>query len=321
MFQFDKISVNQILAFCEVINESSLFEKEFIQSKYLRRASNFAEVCEFLEKLHLIENRERQILLKPKYKQFLKDLKQAQKAEEITKSFIVNSFINQKTYFSEYLNEFLSYFHLINEQYEFTPSVSERLKYSGLRNFLIDLEFLYIDPSEVKYVIRKDYTVLCGELKESYRLSLDEFLRIQQKREEIGRAAELQILEYEKQRLSQFPHLAEKIEHIAVTDVAAGYDIKSFDGKLRDDGNPIQRYIEVKAVSPWDYGFKWTINEIEKSKFYDGDYYLYLLPVVVKNKFDLNNLKIINDPYANVYKNTNEWIRTEEVVAFSLSKD
>ena len=125
----------------------------------------------------------------------------------------------------------------------------------------------------------------------------------------------------EKKRLSQFSRLAGRIEHTAIKNVAAGYDIKSFDGELNENGNDVQRYIEVKAVSLWDYGFNWTRNEIEKSKYYSKDYYLYLLPVMSTNKFDLESLKIIRDPYSNVYKNENEWIRTDELLAFSLSKD
>ena len=82
--------------------------------------------------------------------------------------------------------------------------------------------------------------------------------------------------------MSQLPDLVKKIEHTALRDVSAGYDIKSFDGKLGEDENPIQRYIEVKAVSSQDYGFNWTRNEIEKSEYYNQDYYLYLYQSWVK---------------------------------------
>lgn len=321
MFQFEKISVKQILVFCEIINESSLLQKEFIEEKYLRSAPNFGETGEFLQELDLIETREDQIVLRPRYKTFLEELKKTQQPEQITKKFIVNYLLNHRTSFSEYLDEFLSRFRLTNEQWQFTPSAPERLKYSGLRNFLIDLEFLYLDLGETKYIIADDYSLLYIELKESHRLSPDELLKVQQKKEEIGKAAELEIIKYEKERLSQFPHLAEKIEYMAIKDVMAGYDIKSFDDKLTENGNPIPRFIEVKAVSPWNYRFNWTRNEIEKSKLYHQNYYLYLLPAIGNNKFDLKGLRIIRDPYSNIYKNENEWIRTDELVSFSLFKD
>lgn len=319
MFEFNKISVNQILVLSETIDESSLMQREFIEGKYLRNAPNFGETVELLQELDLIKVRRNQVVLRPKYKAFLRDFRKSQQPKQIVKELIRNCLLTQQTSFSEYISEFLSNFHFKNEQYEFTPDTSQRMKYSGLRNFLIDLEFLYLDSTEMKYVIAPEYTFVYTELLQSRRLSLDEFLKVQQKRIEIGRAAELQIVEYEKKRLSKFPHLAEKIEHVASRDVMAGYDIRSFDGKLNKSGNCIPRLIEVKAVSSRDYGFDWTRNEIETSKHFRKHYFLYLLPVVGKNQFDLKNLKIIMDPYSNVYQNKKEWVRTHELLAFSLS--
>ena len=40
-----------------------------------------------------------------------------------------------------------------------------------------------------------------------------------------------------------------------------------------------------------------------------------------KNTFDLKTLKIIKDPYSNIYKQGSEWVHTCEVLAFSLIAD
>lgn len=320
-FEFEKISIQQISVFSEIVSESSLLQKEFIEKTYLRNATHFDETVNFLQELGLIETKENQIVLKPRYKELLNELKEVRRPKEKVKKFIIDYFINRKTPFSEYLNEFLSHFHLRNKQYEFTPRTSQRLKYSGLRNFLIDLEFIYLDSTGTKYIVAEAYSSTYTEFKQSNKLSPEEFLKVQQRKDEIGKAAEIQIIKYEKERLSQLTDLVEKIEHTAVRDVSAGYDIKSFDGELNEDGNPIRRYIEVKAVSPRDYGFNWTRNEIEKSKYYDQDYYLYLLPVTDKNGFDLKALKIIRDPYSNIYEKGSEWVRTCEVLAFSTIRD
>ena len=95
-------------------------------------------------------------------------------------------------------------------------------------------------------------------------ISFEEFRQIEKEKTDIGYRAELKIIEYEKDRLSEFPDLVLQIEHVAQKDVMAGYDILSFDHYDKDIPNP--RFIEVKAVSPWDYRFYWTRNEIEKSK-------------------------------------------------------
>ena len=319
--EFEKISVQHILVFSEIVNESSLLQKEFIEKTYLRNATHFDETVKFLQELGLIETKENKVALKPKYEEFLIGLKEDPRPEEKVKKFIIDYFVSRKASFSEYLNEFFSQFHFKNKQYEFAPSAFQRLKYSGLRNFLIDLEFMYLDSTETKYIIAETYSPTFAAFKQSNQVSPEEFLRLQQRKDEIGKAAEIQIIKYEKERLSKYPDLVKKIEHTALRDVSAGYDIKSFDGKLGEDGNPIQRYIEVKAVSSQDYGFYWTRNEIEKSEYYNQDYYLYLLPVVGKNAFDLKALKIIKDPYSNIYKQGSEWARTCEVLAFSLTRD
>ena len=320
MLNFEKISAHQVLVFSEVASESSLLEREFVESKYLRSASNFAETFEFLQGLSLVENKDGGIVLKPQYQEFLKDLSEARDPREVTKKFLIDHFIRSINCFSEYLDGFLSQFHLTNEQYEFTPSVSERLKYSGLRNFLIDLEFLYLEPSETKYIIAEDYSLVYDELRGRFRLSPDEFLKMQHEKEQIGKAAERKVLQFEKERLSEFPDLAERIEHTALKDVAAGYDIKSFETELTESGDAIPRLIEVKAVSPCGYRFHWTRNEIEKSSLYGQNYYLYLLPVVGNNKLEVERLKVIRDPYSNIYNDQNKWTRTYEVLTFSLSE-
>jgi hypothetical protein len=320
MLQLDKISVNQILVFSEVVSESSLLQQDFIEKQYLRSASNFDQTVEFLQELELIELAQNQIILKPKYKRLLKNLGESQKPKEVIKKFIIDCFVVSQTPFSEYLDEFLSRFNLLNERYEFTPNVSERLRYSGLRNFLIDLEFLYLDSDEKKYVVVDNYSSMCAELKKTYKLSPGEFLKIRHEKEEIGKAAEFKIIEYEKNRLLEFPYLAEKIEHTAISDVNAGYDIKSYEIPTQKDCY-IPRYIEVKAISIIDYQFNWSRNEIEKSEVFRQSYYLYLLPAKGKNEFDIDHLKIINDPYINVLNNEDAWIKTFESLGFSLAPD
>ena len=240
--EYEKISVQQILVFSEIVNEYSLLQKEFIEKAYLRNAIHFDETVKFLQELGLIETKDSKVVLKPKYEEFLIGLKEVRNPKEKVRKFLIDHFVNLKTSFSEYLNEFFSQFQFKDKQYEFTPSASQKLKYSGLRNFLIDLEFINFDSTETKYVIAEDYSQTYAAFIQSNKISIEEFLRAQQRKGEIGKAAEIQIIKYEKERLSQLPDLLEKIEHTALKDVSAGYDIKSFDGKFDEDGYPIQRW-------------------------------------------------------------------------------
>lgn len=320
MFSFDKISVNQILVLSEIISESALLQLEFIEQKYAKSALNFNETIDFMQELNLLRIRGNKVVVKPKYRELAKDIRHSQRPEQLVREFILSHLFNQRSSFSGYVHDFMSKFHFKDEQCEFAPDAMQRLEYSGLRNFLIDLEFLKLDPTEMKYIILPEYAPIYADLMKPKHMSPDGFIKIQQKRTEIGKAAELQIIKYEKKRLRKFPQLVEKIEHIATKDVVAGYDIKSFEGKRDESGLYIPRFIEVKAVSCYDYRFNWTKNEIETSKRLGQNYFLYLLPVLGKNGFDLESLKMIKDPYLNVYENDTKWVRTDELIAFSLSK-
>ena len=72
IFQFDKISLNQMIILSEIITESTLLSKEFVEKKFLRRAPNFDETIEFLSILDLTKIKRNQITLRAKYKSSFK---------------------------------------------------------------------------------------------------------------------------------------------------------------------------------------------------------------------------------------------------------
>ena len=209
---------------------------------------------------------------------------------------------------------------MIDQKYEFKPYTAQRLKYSGLRNFLIDLGFLNYNSAQKKYIILDDNFLIYLKIRKRHQLSLDKFLKVVQKQDKISKAAELEIIKYEKNRLSKSPHLAEKVEHVSVKNVLAGYDIKSFTERVGKNSKPSPRYIEVKAVSLRNYRFFWTRNEIECAKLHGKNYYLYLVPFLSSNKLDLDNIVIIKNPYLNVYRKKDKWLRKVELIEFYLQK-
>lgn len=320
MFRFERISVKQISVFSEIVFGASLLQKEFLRERYSRSASNFAETVEFLRGVRLIQINGDQIVPQARYTAFWRQGQKTQEPERIIRDLIIDSLIVKNTEYAEQLEEFLFQFHLEDGRWRFAPNSVQRLEYSGLRNFLIDLRFLYLDSETDEYVVADDYFLVYSRFKESRKLSPDEFLLMRKKRELIGKAAELEIIKYEKDRLSDFPHLIDKIEHAALKNVNAGYDVKSFDVNPGGDGCPTPRYIEVKAVSLSNYRFYWTRNEIEKARIYRHRYCLYLLPAINEKSFSFDALKIVRDPYMNVYESVGEWKRAEEIVVFSLSE-
>lgn len=319
MIDLNRISVNQVVLISQIINESSLMQQEFIEAKYLRTMQNYQATIDFLRELKLVRISKDKIVIKSAYKQLLHDIKYSSQPKEMAIRFLVKNIFKSSSQFREYAHEFFSKFSLRDDCYEFKPTLKQKLEYSGIRNFLMDLGLLDYDVTNTKYVIRDNFVVAYPELEKGFHISEQHFRKIQKLKEKIGRAAELKIVEYEKERLSDFPEIIDNIEHVSVKDVSAGYDIKSFD--YNEEGKLIPRLIEVKAVPSWAYRFYWTKNEIETSKSNGANYYLYLLPMRTRTEFDIENIKVISDPFANVYNNRSIWDSTIETMSFVLKNN
>ncbi len=315
-FNFINISVQKIITMMELLTSSSIIELDYIKSKYQNRASHFVDILYFLKTLNLVSVQKNKVTLQLQYRAYLNDFEEKMNKEEILKDIIIDVLVKRKNNFSDLLNDFLSNFQLINEKYEFKPDNYQRLKYSGIRNLLIDLNFLIFNTAEEKYLISNAYTNTFEKIIQSHTISMPDFITNMQDKAQLGKNAEIRVIKYEKEHLSKLPSLVNKIEHTAIKNVMAGYDVKSFERKLDKFGNPVPRYIEVKAVSRHDYKFDWTKNEIEKAKLFNENYYLYLLPVIHKDDFDFKRLKVIKNPYLDVYIKGDKWLKSEEIVSF-----
>ncbi|MFB1077172.1 DUF3427 domain-containing protein [Photobacterium damselae] len=88
----------------------------------------------------------------------------------------------------------------------------------------------------------------------------------------LGLAGERLVVQYEKKHLINInrPDLAEKVEHTALDDDYAGYDVVSFD----DDGR--EKYIEVKTTKQSaNTAFFISRNEVQVSRDKGNQYWLY----------------------------------------------
>jgi hypothetical protein len=123
-----------------------------------------------------------------------------------------------------------------------------------------------IDQSKVA-----DYEVQ-GEVAPSMRgITAEEFEEIKRTAEENGRLGEEHVLAHEITRLTRLRRgdLAKKVRLVSSTNVAAGYDILSYEG----DGR--KRYIEVKATSGDGMSFYMTRNEWKRAQKLKDASYVY----------------------------------------------
>ena len=301
-------SLKSILILFDLLKKVNQKEIQYLKQLYLQNAENFEDCIDFVSSLNLIYLNLEHFEPTPQLDRFL--LKQPNEIQ--IKEFLVNKLLSKRNI---YIWEYLENFSASNEKYIFEPQISENLKFSNLRNLLIELEFISYDPSERNYEITEKYIPLfMGTIKE-HQISPEKLKNIIEAQDRIGKNAELEIVAYEKSRLSDREDLVRAIEHKSLEDVTAGYDIRSF--TICEDSAVIERLIEVKAISKFEKKFYMTRNEIEISRKNGLNYYLYLLPVIGKDKFDLANLIIIQYPSSNIF-DSNEWVVESE--QFSIMK-
>lgn len=186
------------------------------------------------------------------------------------------------------------------------------LSVAVLRNYLIDTGMI-VDYSTSLYELQDEYEEF---FEENVRLrkgvmTLEALKEKQRLQAEQGRKAEEYVVSYERRRL-QGHALIDRIKQISDFDVAAGFDVLSFES-VNSTAN--DRFIEVKSFHDTPH-FYWSSNEYEKAKIKGLQYYLYLIdmdrylddeyiPIIIKN------------PASTLMKDEN-WI--VETVSYEITK-
>ncbi|MFA5136146.1 MAG: DUF3883 domain-containing protein [Patescibacteria group bacterium] len=294
---FNKITLHRIKSFINVLALIKGSDLDFIKDKYNQVADCFTETLEFLKRIELVRENDHGLMLSDDLNYYISD--------ENLRSQITNKLINHRCGLYEEVEQYLKHFNLINGQFIYNPLIHERLKDGNIRNLLIELGFVIYDMKNHKYMINDKYLSLFLSYINKGELKPSELNFILNQQAILGYEAEKAALTYEKNRLKLYPGLIKKIEHISLTNVNAGYDIRSF--SVGSDNTTSDRYIEVKAVSAHMYQFYWSANEIEKAKLLGDNYYLYFIPVIGRNIFNLESIEMIKNPFVNVLGNSIKW--------------
>ena len=256
--------------------------------------SNFSENVELLNQLNILEIERNRVSIKAKISDKIEN-------KEDLGRIIAAQLINNDRVFGAQFIAFINNFECNDSnKYSYEPSNKERLKYSALRNLLLEIDVLEEQDKKGLYIINDLY--LSDIFIDTDCYDLEKLERNLENQRLIGHRAELAILEYEEKRIRDYPNKELKIEHTSQVNVLAGYDIKSWDIEKNSDAY-VPRYIEVKAIPKNGIKFYWTRNEKVKAKLYSDKYYLYLLPVISRSQFSLDDLIIIKDPENEIFDN------------------
>ena len=221
---------------------------------------------------------------------------------------VENKIFNQISKNLEYglaVKEYLDNFINVNGKYKFRPDAIYNSLTSDLRNFLISSNKIIYENEE--YII-VDNKLL--DLFKNKEFSPEQLQKILEKQNLLGLEAEKLVVKYETEKIKSFNQNL-NIDHVALRDVSAGYDIRSYE---LDSESIKEIYIEVKAVSISNYKFHLSMQENQTANKFLDRYYLYLLPVDLSNKekFDYKKLLKIQNINKTIFQNKKEWIIEED---------
>lgn len=301
-----KLETKQIQCLLSILFQSTMRGKHFVESAYSERARNFVETLQFLKDMNWVKEQHGELALSDAGSSAYAV---AQDDEEIRQR-LSEVLIAEVSPYRADLADYLLRFSLSGSNLAYRPSLSERLQQSPLRNFLMDIRIVTYRADDETYLLEESAADLYVWAINFRRATSKEMLQSDAKRkEQLGFATEIAILEYERGRVGA--RWAHEIEHVSAGNPFACYDVKSV---TMQSGYAVPRYIEVKAVPLDSYQFYWTRSELEVAQLLKAKYFLYLLPVSTSGDFDLKRLLIVDDPYISVYQNSEAWQIEENVI-------
>jgi len=309
---FAKLETKQIQYLLSVLLRSTMQGTHFVATAYAEQARNFVETLQFLKEIDWVEERRDELSLSDTG---ITASAAAQDDEEIRKR-LAEALIAELSPYRKDVADYLLRFDLDGSNLAYRPSLSERVQQSPLRNFLMDIHAVTYRAADDTYLLEEHAADLYVWAMNFERPTSKEMLQAASKRrEQLGFAAEIAVVQYEKERVgAEWMH---RIEHVSERSPFACYDIKSV---TLHSGKDVPRYIEVKAVPADSCQFYWTASEVKTAQLLRNKYFLYLLPVHSVGGFDLSRMIVIEDPYISVYQNSQAWLIEENVIVCTRKK-
>ncbi len=299
---FEGLNWGQILALMNVLNECELRTEWHIENRYKERASSFAQTLTFLTGIGLIKRSSGELLLD--------DPRPETQSSAFRWMILECIVLSGSTYLVEVSN-FLGKFELSDGRLSYQSSEGTRSKESAVRNFLMEVGVVNYSRQEDRYTVAPEYISFYARVRQELERCLPSKVTASaENRDELGLAAEVAVIAFEKKRVGIT--LANRVEHVALRNAAAGYDILSVTASRGP--SVTARFVEVKAVSMRTFQFFWTQNEVQVSRLLGSLYYLYLLPVGANGELCIDRLFILCDPYSSIIGDAEKWITETSVL-------
>ena len=291
---FDNVRYAHVCTILELLSRASVQDVYHIRRLFGEAAEGFEEVLRFVTRLRLVVHDNETLRLGTPLE--LRD-------DRVRRREILNRVVGQRNRYRSEMYRFLNRFQVVDGECVYVPIEQHRSGDSAVRNFLTELGVIRSEVEGGKHFLLSEYIDLLGDARAGVNVvSISQLSVNQSAKGAIGLQAEEIILDFERKRVGQ--ELAHKIQHIALENAAAGFDIRSIS---QTASSLVPRFVEVKAVSRTDGRFFWSKREIHVAQLMSSFYFLYLLPVLGPERFDLDSLEIVQDPCKRILGDNSTW--------------
>lgn len=292
------VSPGQIRVLLDLLSDSTWRSHTFVEGRYRERARNFRETLTFLHHVRWVRTEGAQIHVLDVWKDRVAE-QSTDDASVVLLDALLDSPGDHQRLFADYLREFESVEGVVS-----CPARGElALTQTSARDFLMELGAVHHEPRSKQYFLQPPFFgAYLWALAQKGPGRIEELIDSIENRHRLGFSAELAVVAFERERLGS--RWADRVRHVASEHPGSPFDIKSV--TVTADG-PTPRYIEVKAVSPSDPAFHWSATEVEAARLLRSAFYLYLVPTNGPAAFDLARLRVIPDPFAEVYSQPSAW--------------
>ncbi len=272
----------------ELIADNATVEKKLLERRFIERARGFEETLKFMEGMQALTERGRKI----RRAAGLDGMQEAMRTGERTfVEYITKHSVDSATRYGREMREVLKTFRLEGGQ-AWLGSEELRGEHYAARNILLEAGAIQLDHETGTYTVNNWFHREFVRALYAHGTTPDKLDNVIKEQAEIGLAAELQVFEHERDIVGHRD--AAKVVHIALENTNAGFDIAS---TRRDEETDqlLIRMIEVKAVSPKEWSFTLTRNEIGVATEGKDAYFLYLVPVI-EGKPEVTKMDVIQNP-------------------------
>ena len=282
------ISLKSIRVLIGLIGNKVAIEKQLLERRFRETARGFEEVLKFMKEMQALGESGREIHRAMNLDDMQKALR---KNKQAFSEYIVKLLMESPTRYGKEMRGVIRAFRIEEEKASLGFRNLKR-EYYAARNMFIEAEALQIDLQTATYTINGWFYPEFVRSLYAHGTTPEKLDNLVDKQAAIGLAAELKVLEHEREVVGSCD--AANVIHIAMENTNAGFDIAS---TRREEGTDqlLIRMIEVKAVSSKDWAFTLTKNEILVATENKDTYFLYLVPVI-QGEPEVTKMDVIQNP-------------------------